>query len=186
MAKHELHPDSWVDQYSDLLLRYAIKRVPERDVAKDLVQDTFFTALRGKENFRGEISEKNWLFLILKSRILDHFKKKSEVLSSELAANNDEDDRFFDDKGHWLKDMVPTEWTTEKMVRNQEFQTVFEGCTDKLKESQRMVFTMKYLEDQDADEICKELNITSSNYWVLVHRAKLALRECIEMNWFNA
>lgn len=184
MAAHSLHPETWVESFGDLLLRFAIKRVPERDIARDLVQDTFVTAIKSKENYRGEISEKNWLFLILKSRILDHYKKKKETLASDLVSDDD-DDQFFGPKGNWLQDKLPKEWTTDKMVRNNEFMEVLEACRDKLKDMQRLVFTMKYIDGEEAEDICKELDISSSNYWVLVHRAKLKLRQCIEVNWFE-
>ena len=180
-----LSPEHWVDLYADLLIAYAQKRVPERDVARDLVHDTFITAMRTKESFRGEVSEKNWLFLILKSRILDHYKKKTELLASELT-DEDDDNSFFNEKGHWLKDRLPQDWSTDKMVRNTEFLEVFERCRQALKEVQRAVFTMKYVDEEETETICKELNIISSNYWVLAHRAKLSLRQCLEKNWFNA
>jgi RNA polymerase sigma factor (sigma-70 family) len=82
MAKHQLFPETWIDKYSDQLLGYAVTRLRDRDTAKDMVQETFFIALRSKDNYRGELSEKNWLYLILRSRILDFFKKKKEVLES--------------------------------------------------------------------------------------------------------
>ena len=109
MAKHQLHPEQWIDVFSDLLLNYALIRIKEREIAKDLVQETFLTAIRTKEQYRGEISEMNWLFLILKSRILDHYKKKKEVLESQLKeADDDEDsDDFFNSTGHWSKNGAP-------------------------------------------------------------------------------
>ncbi len=184
MPVHALHPETWVDQYGNQLLGYAAKRVPERDVARDLVQDTFVTAIRTKEKYRGEISEKNWLYLILKSRILDHYKKKKETLASDIGSE-EKDDPFFDQKGNWLQDKLPKEWTTDKMIRNDEFMSIFERCRQNLKEIQRMVFTMKYVDGEDSEVICKELEISPSNYWVLAHRAKLSLRQCIETNWFK-
>ncbi|MBT3647160.1 MAG: sigma-70 family RNA polymerase sigma factor [Flavobacteriales bacterium] len=187
MAKHQLHPEQWIDVFSDLLLNYALIRIKEREIAKDLVQETFLTTIRTKEQYRGEISEMNWLFLILKSRILDHYKKKKEVLESQLkGADDDEDsDDFFNSTGHWSKNGAPNEWTTDKMVRSAEFMHVLNECKNRLNEVQNAVFTMKYIDGEDSEMICKELNISSSNYWVLVHRAKLKLRECLEKNWMT-
>lgn len=182
--KHYLTPNLWVDHYSDLLLNFAISRVGNRETAKDLVQDTFITALKGQDKFRGEISEKNWLFIVLKSRILDYYKKKKEVLESDFNSPT-EDDSFFNEKGHWLKEKLPKEWTTDKMILNDEFMQVLTACKELLNESQSLVFTMKYLDGESSETICKELNISSSNYWVIVHRAKVQLRNCLEKNWME-
>lgn len=184
MQKHQLNPETWVDQYGDMLLNYALVRVKERDVARDLVQDAFVTALKSEATFRGEISEKNWLYLVLKSRILDFYKKKKEVLASDFI-KNDEDDDYFMENGHWIKDKVPNEWTTEKMVQSEEFMAVLRACSDRLTKTQSVVFAMKYLDGEDSETICKELDISASNYWVIVHRAKLQLRDCLEKTWMS-
>jgi RNA polymerase sigma-70 factor (TIGR02943 family) len=184
MQKHQLHPETWVDLYGDMLLNYALIRVKERDMARDLVQDTFVTALKSVKTFRGEVSEKNWLYLVLKTRILDYYKKKKEVLASDLKKEDEEDD-YFMDGGHWVKDKMPNEWTTEKMVQSEEFMSVLTDCTDRLTQSQSMVFYMKYIDGEDSDTICMELEISPSNYWVIVHRAKLQLRNCLEKTWMS-
>lgn len=184
MQKHNLEPENWVKKYGDMLLNYALVRVKERDMARDLVQDTFVTALKSIPTFRGEISEKNWLYLVLKTRILDFYKKKKEVLESDMK-KDDEDDDYFNDKGHWLKDKLPNEWTTERMVESEEFMQILLACKGKLNATQALVFTMKYLDGEEAEDICKELNISASNYWVIVHRAKLQLRHCLEKNWMS-
>lgn len=185
MPRQELHPETWIDQYSDLLFNYASQRIRDRDRARDLVQETFFVALRSKADFRGEISEKNWLFLILKSRLLDHYKKKREVLETDLADMFQKDDPYFDESGHWSKEEGPQSWSPDRMVESNEFMAVLKKCKEKLNEIQDTVFTMKYLDDLDAETICKELKLSSSNYWVLVHRAKLQLRKCLDKNWMR-
>lgn len=186
MEKHKLVPEQWIDKYGDQLLRYALLRIPERDIARDLVQDTFVTALKSIESFRGELSEKNWLFLILRSRMMDYYKKKKEYLAPDNTSNSDKDDLdFFDEKGSWLKDKLPQEWTTDRTLQTNEFMQVFEQCMNLLKINQKEAFAMKYVEGLDSEKICKELNVTSSNYWVLIHRAKLQLRDCLEKKWIN-
>jgi len=185
MAKHTLQPDTWIDKFSDPLFGYAMARINSREIAQDLVQETFLVALRTKENYRGEVSEKNWLFIILKSRILDYYKKKKEVLGANLVSEEDDSDEFFQSSGHWAKNARPNPETTENMVREKEFFSVLEACKSRLNEMQNLVFTMKYLDGADSEFICKELDITSSNYWVLVHRAKLHLRRCLELKWAN-
>jgi len=179
----QLDATKWVNDYSDMLYRYALPRVGDSEIAKDLVQDTFLAAWRNYENFKGEISEKNWLYAILKNKIIDHFRKASTRLTDSLPGIAG-DDPYFDEAAHWTQSAAPQEWNTDAPVSNKEFYEVLRKCKNKLKEIQNAVFTMKYLEDLDSEEICKALNLTSSNYWVLIHRAKLQLRACLEKNWF--
>ncbi len=187
MSKHQLEPEHWIDRYGDVLLNYALLRIPERDIARDLVQDTFVSALNTVDTFRGEASEKSWLFLILRSRILDYYKKKKEVIQSDLQGQDadDADDDFFDEKGFWLPDKRPQDWSTDRAIASKEFMQVLDGCLKRLKAKQRDAFAMKYLEDLETEEICKELSVSSSNYWILIHRAKLQLRSCLEQTWLN-
>lgn len=183
---NKLDATKWVNDYGDMLYRYALPRVNDTDIAKDLVQDTFLAAWRNYENFKGEISEKNWLYAILKNKIIDHFRKASTRLTDSLPTTADEDN-YFDDVQHWTASTSPQEWKNESdsPVIRKEFYKVLLGCKSKLKQLQDTVFTMKYLEGIDSEEICKALNLTTSNYWVLMHRAKLQLRACLEKNWFT-
>ncbi|GAB5539001.1 MAG: hypothetical protein Salg2KO_11040 [Salibacteraceae bacterium] len=186
MAKHQLNPETWIDKFSDQMLGYAITRVRDRAIAMDLVQETFFVALRSKDNYRGELSEKNWLYLILRSRILDHYKKKKEVLESQLKPDNDGDEHSdFMENGAWNEQATPQSWSPDKMMESKEFMQVLAQCRGKLSDLQSAVFTMKYIDGEESEDICKELDITSSNYWVLIHRAKLQLRSCLEKNWMT-
>ncbi len=185
---HQLFPDTWIDKYSDMLYRYAFPRVNDDAVAKDLVQDTFLAAWRNFDNFKGEISEKNWLYTILKNKIIDHYRKASTRLTESLPNISDDEDSIdsFDNGGRWLKDAAPQPWNIDynKPLQSKEFFEVLRKCKNQLKEMQNIVFTLKYLEGMKSEEICKALNITPSNYWVLLHRAKVQLRTCLEKNWF--
>lgn len=182
----QLNATKWVNDYSDMLYRYALPRVNDTEAAKDLVQETFLAAWRNYENFKGEISEKNWLFTILKNKIIDHFRKASTRLTESLPTVAD-DESYFDNSDHWTITSAPKNWNTDTdtTINRKEFYEVLYKCKGKLNEIQNMVFTMKYLDGLESEDICKELNITASNYWVLIHRAKLQLRACLEKNWFN-
>ena len=83
-TENTLNPKEWVKNYSDTLYRFAALRVNDEETAKDLIQETFLAALRNAESYRGEISEKNWLFTILKNKIIDHYRKKASTLVSEI------------------------------------------------------------------------------------------------------
>ena len=176
----------WVEEFGDMLYRYTIPRVHDTSVAKALVQETFLAAWRNINNYRGELSEKNWLFTILKNKIIDHFRKSHTRLTDHFAGVADEE-AYFDDAGHWSKIASPTDWgeKSDNALHQKEFLGILEKCKSKLKEAQNAVFTMKYLDGIESKEICKVLDITASNYWVLLHRAKLQLRNCLEKNWFQ-
>jgi len=178
----QLDAGKWVHDYSDMLYRYALPRVNDSNVAKDLVQDTFLAAWRNHDSFKGEISEKNWLFTILKNKIIDHYRKASTRLTESLPESGEP---FFDEEEHWQQQTGPKDWGIDynQPVERKEFYDVLNRCKKKLKDIQATVFSMKYLDGMDSEEICKVLNITPSNFWVLMHRAKLGLRACLEKNW---
>lgn len=179
---HTLHPQQWVDNYADSLYAFAKARVSSADVAKDIVQETFLSAWKARDGYRGDASEKNWLFTICRNKITDHYRKASTQLE-DLSV--DDDNSHFEDSGHWNMTNNTGRWDAAAQVDSKEFYKILNACKDNLKELQKAVFVMKYLDDMDTEEICKELNISSSNYWVLMHRAKLQLRDCLGKNWFN-
>lgn len=177
----------WVNEHADALYGYALKRVSAEETAKDLVQETFLSAWKTRDGFRREASARTWLFTILKSRITDHYRRTaSRIQVTELQAD-DSEDFFFDEAGHWRKQAYPREWPAESFhpAAVQEFQEVLGNCRGKLKEIQGVVFSMKYLDDWESEEICKELNLSPANFWVIIHRAKVQLRACLEKNWFK-
>lgn len=177
----------WVDNYSDKLMRFAYNRVRDRETALDLVQDTFLSALKSVDSFKGEISEKNWLFLILRNKIIDYYRKKARNMVTNIDFSENDEDNHFDENGVWRKATTPQDWGKDahQSLENKEFQLILQKCISKLKEIQRIVFTLKYMNDEETESICKELEINSNNYWVIIHRAKLNLRKCIELNWFS-
>jgi RNA polymerase sigma-70 factor (ECF subfamily) len=181
-----LNPDQWVNNYADDLYRFSLQRVSDSGLAEDIVQETFLSAWKARATFKGEASERSWLFTICKNKIIDYYRrKKREILESiqEISSGG----HFFDDSEHWIQANKPGDWGIEYQQRidNKEFYIVLERCKNKLQHLQRTVFSMKYIEDIDSAEICKVLGITSANYWVLIHRAKLQMRACLEKNWIN-
>lgn len=180
-----LNPKLWVKSYADQLFRFASMRINDKEAAKDLVQETFLAALRNVDTFKGEISEKNWLYTILKNKIIDYYRKKSSSLISQLETSNNENE-YFDEENHWLQNRVPKKWQIDYNTNydSKEFLEILQQCMKRLSELLRMVFSMKYLDERESDEICKELKITTSNYWVILHRSKLQLRDCVEKKWF--
>jgi len=185
MGTHDLTPSKWISAYADLLYAYTITRVNDAAVAEDIVQETFLSAWKNRNSYKGEASEKNWLFTICKNKIIDYYRKKAK--SPVTYAEADTSDQYFDAEEHWTKEDGPRDWGIdyEQPIEKKEFYDILELCKMKLQQMQQSVFVMKYMEDLSSEEICKVLNISPSNYWVLIHRAKLQLRSCLEKNWVN-
>lgn len=183
--KELLNPNNWVDAYADYLYNYAIVRVNDNDIAKDLVQETFFAGLKSAKNFQGKSTERTWLISILKRKIVDYYRKiNSKKGKAEVRMN------FYADgenEGNWIEEQVPQNWDneSEKIIENKELKNQLDACIEKLPEKYGMVFRMKTIQDFDTEEICKELDITASNLWVIIHRARTQLRKCMEDNWFK-
>lgn len=173
---------SWVREYSDMLFGHAVLRGFDHDSARDLVQDTFFSAWKNIEGFEGRASVKNWLFVILKNKITDHYRK-TEAHANTLISDYDTQ---FDDTGHWAKVSYPKELTVDpaEPQDRDDFHKILEGCSGKLNKIQKAIFFMKYMDDLESDDICMQLSITANNYWTILHRAKVQLRACLEKNWF--
>lgn len=185
-TEHILNPKDWVDKYSDELFGFAYMRVSDEDTARDLIQDTFLSALRNLQSFKGEISEKNWLYLILKNKIIDHYRKNAKTPLTRFD-DDSELDEFFDDEGHWKKEALPEKFslTVSSSHFSFEFYEILEKCKRKLNEIQMRLFSMKFVDEVESEDICKEMEISSSNYWVLIHRIKLKIRKCIEKLFYG-
>ena len=183
--KHILNPNNWVNLHADYLFNYTISRVNNHDLAKDLVQDTFFAGLKAMDNFQGKASERTWLIAILKRKIIDYYRKINSVKGKAEVKMN-----FYSDgerEGEWIEERVPNSWGNEieKNIENSELSTALEKCIDSLPEKYAIVFKMKTIQQFETEEICKELDITASNLWVIIHRARTQLRKCMEDNWFK-
>jgi RNA polymerase sigma-70 factor (ECF subfamily) len=184
MPKHEIDPKLWIDLYSDYLFNYTISRVKDRETAQDLVQETFFAGLKSMKNFKGEASERTWLISILKRKIIDHYRKINSVKGkAEVRINYNSDT---EDEGDWLEERVadPFDKTAEDTLENTELGLAIHKCLAKLPAKQAEVFKMKTILGYETEAICNELNITASNLWVIIHRARTALSACLEKNWF--
>jgi RNA polymerase sigma-70 factor (ECF subfamily) len=180
-----LNPNKWIDNYADYLFNYAVTRVNDSDLAKDLVQETFFAGLKSAKNFEGKATERTWLVSILKRKVINHYRKiNSNKGKSEVRMSFYEDG---DNEGNWIEERAPQRWdnASEKYIENEELKTQLELCIAKLPEKYAMVFRMKTIQEFETDDICKELDITASNLWVIIHRARTQLRKCMEDNWFN-
>jgi len=183
MSSEKLFPETWVDRYSDYLYNYTIVRVNDHEVAQDIISETFLAGLKSKDNFKGEASERTWLISILKRKIIDHYRKSnSKKGKAEVRmAYRDEDS-----DGEWLEERVsdPFDKTAEDTLENEELGLAILNCLENLNEKQASIFRMKTIDGFDTEAICNEFNITPSNLWVIIHRARKSMADCLEENWF--
>jgi len=180
-------PATWVEQYGDYLFRYALMRVRNREQAENLVQETFLAALKARKSFSGRSMERTWMIGILKHKIVDEFRKtfREKPVSSFQMDDEQTTDGFYDAMEKPQK--YPKDWMAapEALLNSKEFWEILKGCMAKLPERTAAAFSMRELDDMDTGEICKELGITPTNLWVILHRARLQLRACLEQNWFE-
>jgi len=183
MPDHKIDPNKWIDLYSDYLFNYTITRVSDREIAQDLVQETFLAGLKSMKNFKGEASERTWLISILKRKIIDYYRKiNSNKGKAEVRINYD----AAESEGDWLEERVadPFDKTAEDNLQNNELGDAIHNCLSKLPQKQADVFKMKTVLNYETEVICNELGITASNLWVIIHRARTAMADCLEKNWF--
>lgn len=183
-----LNPHRWVSRYADYLYTYAAFRINDQDLARDLVQETFLAALERKEKFEGKSTEKTWLTAILKNKIVDVYRSKSTGFTKEVGSTGteDTDTDFFDrNDGHWNDQHRPAELGIEQpdALENKEFRRILQACMKKLPALWLSVFSMKHIDDEPSEMICSELKLSSSNFWVIIHRTKVNLRSCLQKNW---
>ena len=178
-------PDRWVDTYGDRLYRFALLRLQDPEAARNAVQETFLAALSSSKKFSGKSSEYTWLTGILKHKIIDHIRKAQR---DRFVTTQDEEDpsfeKLFDKVGHWIK--PPNAWMDPaKVLEKSEFWKTFQSCLENLPRHLSQAFSLKELEGTDSRDICKLLEITPTNLWVILHRARLKLRNCLEINWIE-
>ena len=179
-------PAQWVDEHGDVLYRFALLRVKDEHVAEDLVQETFISALQGLENFKGGSSVRTWLVGILKHKIIDHYRRKKNIVNvQDFIEDPDRIEAFFNAKGGWQK--RPTHWSAHpgKAYQTREFLDHFYRCLSGLPKQTADVFVHREIDGLSTGEICNIFDITENNCWVILYRARMLLRKCLEMVGFN-
>lgn len=195
MTDHEtpepLDPKQWVDVYGDYLYRFALSRLRDEVAAEDAVQETFLAALKARDTFAGASSEKTWLVGILKNKIIDYFRKMSREVPLDLSDELPyEREQMMAQSGmrkdHWDIEnrLGPSDWgNPSEMLEKKEFWAILERCLDMLPKKMARVFALRELEETATDELTKLLQITESNLFVMLHRARAQMRRCIELKW---
>jgi len=183
----ELSPERWLEDYGDHLYRYALAHLDSPSLAEDMVQDTLVAALEARDSFAGRASEKTWLTGILRHKILDLLRREQrESITEDIEALADtaanEIDTLFDERGHWL--MPPQDWgKPEQRFKDQQFLHVLAHCMRGLKPAMASAFVLKEVDGQSNREISAELGVSHGNCGVLLYRARMSLRRCLDVRW---
>lgn len=185
-------PAAWVDEHGDYLFRYALFRLRDRAVAEDVVQETLLAALQAYTTYAGRGSERTWLVGILKHKITDHFRRAArEAPPPEREGAEFAHDEFFRPPGewrdHWETAYAPSDWHANPvaLAEQNEFWLVFQDCLGPLPARTASAFVLREVDGLTSEEICEVLRISVNNLWVMLHRARLHLRRCLEVNWFR-
>lgn len=176
------------------MLRFASNQLGSEQHAHDVVQDALANALKYADRFEGRSALKSWVFAILKNKISDFIRQNQKYVAISQMSSDDDDaflERLFDESGHWHQDCVigafDEQWCDPTYVAEQDdFWQVLELCLDNLPKEQARAFLMKEYMELDTNEICHELGISSQNFYVLMHRARLRLQTCLSIKWLNA
>lgn len=179
------------EQHRNYLLRYATLHLRDPVLAEDAVQETLLAAIENQAQFAGKASVKTWLTSILKHKIIDLTRKCSRETSLSDAggaeAGGDDErtfDALFNERDHWAAG--PTDWgDPERSLEQRQFWEIFELCAKLMSEPVARVFMLREVMGLTTEEICKDLQITSSNCWVMLYRARMSLRLCLENKWFG-
>lgn len=181
--------DGALEEYRPYLLRYALLQLRDNALAEDAVQETMLAALESRSKFSGKSSPKTWLTGILKHKIIDLFRKQVKEatqfsLEAELESGVGDFDALFQPDGHW--NTGPQAWADPfKNLENKKFWEIFEICAKLMPPNTARAFMMREFLGLSTEEICKDMQISATNCWVMLYRARMSLRLCLQHNWFG-
>jgi RNA polymerase sigma-70 factor, ECF subfamily len=192
ISGNDLHPTLKPDALIRLraeLLRFATLQLRNAELAEDVVQEALAAAVAAGSTFEQRASYKTWVFSILKNKIIDVMRdrwNRNKVELSEATGDPADFDGLFNKNEHWRHEERPSDWgNPEASLESREFWQIFELCMHKLPEATARVFAMREFLGLETEEICKELELSPSNCWVILHRARMSLRVCLQQNWFE-
>ncbi len=180
-----------IEGHRPYLMRYALAQLRDGQMAEEAVQEALVAALEAVSSFAGQSSLRTWLTSILRFKVIDLQRRavteRSRAEPTDFAAGSDDEgwlDELFDETGHWRQ--APQAWSDpEAALEQRRFWEAFERCLDRLPAMGGRVFFKREVMGEDTETICKDESITASNCWVILHRARLVLRSCLEKNWFG-
>jgi len=183
MGSNEIDSEAWVDDHGDYLFQFALMRLRDSSRVEEAVQETFLAALASLNSYSGKSSVRSWLVGILKHKIADQFRALTRDRSWRAMGNESIDD-LYDARGHLNPPAGSWAVDPRTALERGEFWNCFYACMAKMPDRSSSVFMLREIDSLTSEEICKLLEITPSNYWVILHRARISLRRCLELNWF--
>ena len=179
-------PSSWVDAYGDRLFRYALSRVRDEGSAEDLIQETLIAAFKSRDRYKGESSELTWMTGILRNKIFEFYRRQAK--ETPLLPSDEEMDpesEFFDGR-HWSASAAPRDWGGEpaRKAESSEFSAALRKCLSALSENVARAFILREMEGLAPKETAEALGVPPGHLAVLMYRARMRLRRCLEKNHF--
>lgn len=180
--------NDWLTEHGDYLYRFALARLRDPHQAEDAVQETLLAAIQN-QTFKGKSAPRTWLTGILKHKIIDLMRRQMREQPLEhdgdfLQEEAGMDDFFDDNDGHWND--KPQNWgEPQGLLEQKQFLSILQQCMDRLPPKLASLFMMREVHESDNEEICKELDISSTNAWVMLYRARMGLRKCLELHWMG-
>ncbi|CDG75901.1 RNA polymerase sigma factor, sigma-70 family protein [Acinetobacter sp. 1130196] len=184
----QLHSPAFLQDLRQQMIKFAFLQLSSLAQAEDVVQEALTSAFQHLDSFKGRAAFKTWVFSILKNKIIDVLRQKSRLVAmSELFKDEESElsvDELFDASGHWHKYEAPQAWQSpEEMIEQSDFWIIFEACLDHLPAKYAQVFMMREVIELSSNEICSKLELSISNFNVLMYRSRTRLRECLENKW---
>lgn len=183
------HDAGFMTELRRQMVRFAHLQLQDAALAEDAVQEALIGALTGAKRFAGRAALKTWVFAILKNKVIDVLRHKQRMVDASSLLKEGEDqsmDDLFDARGHWLADSRPQGWSNpDGCLHQQQFWMVFEACIDGVPPQQARVFMMREFMEFETGEICEQVGVSQANVFVLLHRARMRLRECLDLKWFS-
>ncbi|MDS7958820.1 RNA polymerase factor sigma-70 [Acinetobacter pittii] len=184
----QLHNPAFLQDLRQQMIKFAFLQLSSLPQAEDVVQEALTSAFQHLGSFKGRAAFKTWVFAILKNKIIDVIRQKSRLVAmTELFKDEESElsiDALFDASGHWHKYEAPQAWQSpEEMMVQADFWIIFEACLNHLPAKYAQVFMMREVIELSSNEICSKLELSISNFNVLMYRSRTRLRECLENKW---
>jgi RNA polymerase sigma-70 factor (ECF subfamily) len=180
-------PARWLEEHGDVLFRHALRRVRDRETAEDLVQETLLAAVSARDGFRGGSSRRTWLIGILRHKLIDQVRRQIRRDEVESAGSADPAvDLQFTRFGRWRA--APREWQDDpaELLEKKEFRAILASCLEALPGRLGRVFGLRVMDEMESREVCQLLDITPTNLWAIMHRARMRLRACLDAHWLES
>ena len=180
-------PETWLDRHGNALYRFALIRLRDAQKAEEVVQDTLVAALQARARYAGDASVRTWLIGILKHKIIDQFRHEAREVTVETLdpasadAESHADDDLFDARGHWRERI--SDWgNPEDTLARSQMMTILQRCLDALPERLARLFMLREVMEETTNTICQEMEISETNVWTMLYRARMGLRKCLDHN----